>query len=515
MKKEWEKIVDSGYQADIGLILEGTYPFVSGGVSSWVHQIINGFPQFTFSLIFLGGARKHYGEYKYPRPANVVHLEKHYLMESQRIGKPRPRRGRADIFARVAALHESLHRMNGPDLNALMMDLVGQLGRTGGLDLDAFLHSEPAWSQMCDSYTRYCTEPSFINYFWTVRIMHQPLFRLAAIAAAAPPVKVLHSISTGYAGFLAMLLKFRHGLPFILSEHGIYTKERKIDLARAEWIDDPKETFGSSLDADVGYIRRLWIRFFEGIGRLIYQAADPIVSLYEGNRSRQIQDGAEATRTCVIPNGIDLQRFAPLRSQRPAVRPNVLALIGRVVPIKDIKTFIRAMRTICNTLPGAEGWLVGPEDEDPSYANECRALVENLGLTENIKFLGFQKVEDIFRQIGLLVLTSISEALPLVILEGYASGVPAVATDVGACRELIEGGKPEDKALGPSGAVVPIANPEAMARAALALLQEEGAWRSAQQAAVRRVEGYYTQTMMFDQYHQLYVQALSGSGKAD
>jgi polysaccharide biosynthesis protein PelF len=513
MKKDWEKVVNSGSPADIGLLLEGTYPFVSGGVSSWVHQIINGFPQFTFSLIFLGGARAHYGEYKYPLPANVVHLEKHYLMETQRLAKPRPRRGREDLFAHVAALHESLHRMHGRDLNPLMVDLVGELGRSGGLDLEAFLHSEPAWSQMCDSYTRYCTEPSFINYFWTVRIMHQPLFRLAAVAAAAPPVKVLHSISTGYAGFLAMLLKSRRGLPFILTEHGIYTKERKIDLARAEWIDDPKETFGSSLDADVSYIRRLWIRFFEGIGRLIYQAADPIVSLYEGNRSRQIQDGAEATRTRVIPNGIDLERFAPLRSMRPAAMPKVLALIGRVVPIKDIKTFIRAMRTICNTLPGAEGWLVGPEDEDPSYAGECRALVENLGLTENIKFLGFQKVGDIFRRIGLLVLTSISEALPLVILEGYASGVPAVATDVGACRELIEGGTTEDKALGRSGAVVPIANPEAMARAALALLQEEDAWHSARQAAVQRVERYYTQTMMFDRYRRLYTPALAGCGR--
>ena len=69
---------------------------------------------------------------------------------------------------------------------------------------------------------------------------------------------------------------------------------------------------------------------------------------------------------------------------------------------------------------------------------------------------GFRKVEDIFRKIGILVLTSISEALPLVILEGFANGVPAVATDVGSCRELIEGGRPEDKELGMAGAVVPI-----------------------------------------------------------
>jgi polysaccharide biosynthesis protein PelF len=197
MKRNWESVVNAGRPADIGLMLEGTYPFVSGGVSSWVHQIINGFPQLTFSLVFFGGAREHYGDYKYPLPDNVVHLEKHYLMENTQIAKPRPRRGRADLFAHIAELHESLHRRRGQGLGALMQALVRELGSPEGLDLKAFLHSKPSWSQICDSYTRYCTEPSFINYFWTVRIMHQPLFRLAAIAAAIPPVKVLHSISTG------------------------------------------------------------------------------------------------------------------------------------------------------------------------------------------------------------------------------------------------------------------------------------------------------------------------------
>ena len=41
-------------RADIGLLLEGTFPYVSGGVSSWVNQIIRGFPQYTFALVFIG-----------------------------------------------------------------------------------------------------------------------------------------------------------------------------------------------------------------------------------------------------------------------------------------------------------------------------------------------------------------------------------------------------------------------------------------------------------------------------
>jgi glycosyltransferase involved in cell wall biosynthesis len=57
----------------------------------------------------------------------------------------------------------------------------------------------------------------------------------------------------------------------------------------------------------------------------------------------------------------------------------VLCLIGRVVPIKDIKTFIRAMRRVVNQMPEAEGWIAGPEDEDPAYAEECQNLVRSLG----------------------------------------------------------------------------------------------------------------------------------------
>jgi glycosyltransferase involved in cell wall biosynthesis len=134
-------------------------------------------------------------------------------------------------------------------------------------------------------------------------------------------------------------------------------------------------------------------------------------------------------------------------------------------------------------------------------------LVENLELQTRVKFLGFQKVEDIFRHIGLLVLTSISEALPLVILEGFASGVPAVATDVGSCRELIAGGRKEDQALGLAGDVVPIASPEATARSALALLQNDDAWHNAQLAGIKRVEAYYTQKDMFANYQSVYREA--------
>ena len=50
------------------------------------------------------------------------------------------------------------------------------------------------------------------------------------------------------------------------------------------------------------------------------------------------------------------------------------------------------MRMLVNERPDAQGWIVGPEDEDPSYVNECKELGASLGLKDHVKFLGFQNV---------------------------------------------------------------------------------------------------------------------------
>jgi glycosyltransferase involved in cell wall biosynthesis len=211
----------------------------------------------------------------------------------------------------------------------------------------------------------------------------------------------------------------------------------------------------------------------------------------------------------VIPNGIDLERFLPVRAKRnDDTIPKVLGLIGRIVTIKDTKTFIRAMSTVCTSIPEAEGWLIGPDDEDPEYAQECRDLVVSLGLENKVKFLGFQNIDEILPRLGLLVLTSISEAFPLVIVEAYASGLPVLTTDVGGCREIVEGITKEDKRLGSAGAVVSIANPLETAEAAINLLLDEKKWRSAQRAGIHRVEKYYTKQHVMSSYNDIYSKAL-------
>ena len=500
-------ILPKAERADIALLLEGTYPYVSGGVSSWVHQIIRAFPEFSFALVFVGSRPQDYGEPRYSLPANVVHAETHYLHEAQQAPEIRSIAGDAAMFEQVERLHEYFRAPTARAADAgllprLAAELTGRLGR------EQFLYSEKAWEFIRHNYRQYCTDPSFVDYFWTIRTMHAPIWTLAAICDSLIPVRAYHSVSTGYAGFLGALLKGRHARPLILSEHGIYTKERKIDLFAAQWITDNRSMFQRDV-TEISYFRSMWIRFFEALGRACYDAADDIVALYEANRLRQIADGAAAERTRNIPNGINVAAFAPLRATRPATPPAVLCLIGRVVPIKDVKTFIRAMRTVVNRLPQAQGWIAGPEEEDQAYAAECRALVHSLGLEGSVKFLGFQKLTELLPKVGLVVLSSISEALPLVLLEGYAAGVPAVCTNVGSCMQLIHGGEAADQALGASGRVVGIADPRALAEAALELLGCEDTWNAAAQAGIRRVEAYYSQERMIASYREIYERALA------
>ncbi|KPC52961.1 GT4 family glycosyltransferase PelF [Amantichitinum ursilacus] len=496
---------------DICLLLEGTFPYVSGGVSSWVNQMIRGFPELTFGIVFLGSRRSDYNEMKYAIPDNVKWLTEHYLHEHEPgtvHARPAARPGNKAQFANVRDAHAAFQAPHAPDTQPdAVRRMIGQL-LAGTLSKDDFLYSEESWKVIRDQYRARSSDPSFVDYFWTIRAMHTPVWMLANLARSLPKAGAYHTVSTGYAGFLGAMLRQQTGRPLLLSEHGIYTKERKIDLYQSDWIRDNRNVFEREV-TQISYFRALWIRFFEVLGKLCYDSADHIIALYETNRLRQIADGAPAERTINIPNGVDLPRLGPLRDLRPAEIPQVLCLIGRVVPIKDIKTFIRAMRTVVNQLPHAEAWIAGPEDESPEYAEECRNLATSLGLTEKVKFLGFQKITDLMPKVGVLILSSISEALPLVVLEGFAAGVPSITTDVGSCRQLIYGLSDEDQALGAAGRVVGVADAPALAHAAIELLGDPAAWTAAQEAGVARVTRYYTHAHMFGAYQSIYDQALA------
>jgi glycosyltransferase involved in cell wall biosynthesis len=493
-------------ECDVALLLEGTYPYIKGGVSSWVHQLVTGLPQWRFGAVFLGSRAQDYRGLQYPLPDNMPVLQTLYLFEESERPPVKPPRLPPGTTERYVCLHESL-RAGEADV----LDFAGHLEAGDPLSEDAFLYGEPAWDYITSAYEANATEPSFVDYFWTVRNLHRPIWALARAARRLPRARLFLSPSTGFAGLLGVLGAQAQQRPLVLMEHGIYTKERRVDLMNADWINDARNPLQHD-PTEVSHLRELWIRFFEVLGGLAYRHADPIISLFETARQQQIRDGAEAARTRIIPNGVDVERLARLRRPAGAAPPQVICLLGRVVRIKDIKTFIRAAHALRQQLPDAEAWIVGPEDEDPEYSRECRELAQALGLGEALRFFGFRRIEEILPEVGLLVLSSISEGLPLSVLEGFAAGLPCVTTDVGACPELVYGRAEEDRALGAAGAVVGLADHEALARACAALLQDRTAYAQAADAAIRRVERCYGQRQMIETFDRLFAERIGAEG---
>jgi len=113
-------------------------------------------------------------------------------------------------------------------------------------------------------------------------------------------------------------------------------------------------------------------------------------------------------------------------------------------------------------------------------------------------------VREYYPKIDILVLTSISEAQPLVILEANCMGIPVVSTDVGACRELLYGRTPEDRALGKSGLIAGITNSDEIGQAILRIWESEGLRKRMGEAGKKRVAQFYDKTSLHNNYRELY-----------
>lgn len=507
--KTWS--MKNAKEADIALLLEGSYPFVLGGVSEWVQQIITNFPQYNFALIFMGGAPENYKDgIRYVKPDNVTHFQIHYLFEAH---KPSPKRdeliGNAQWFEKIKTMHD-LFNCPGQGFLDEISDISVFIDEKTGVDFDQFSYSKLSWDLICEKYNKQCPDSSFIDYYWTIKNIHAPLWKIAKIVKTMPKVKLVHAVSTGYAGLLSFLVQRHWNYPVILTEHGIYTRERKIDIFLSRIFQDDVERPLT----EASYLRNLWDRFFRTLSHLSYSVANPIVSLFQEAHHVQIEEGANPNKAIIIPNGINIERYKKLRRTYKE-KQAVVAFVGRMVPMKDIKGLIRAIPHVHKQMPELKFWIIGSTDQDPKYAQECRELVENILLQDIIEFKPHLPMEEILPKIRVLVLPAIRESMPLVVLESCAAGVPVVATDVGACRELLLGLDEQDKALGPGGCVVKVADPPGLAEGILNILQDPKLWTEMSASAIKRAEKYYNEQTMFDKYRQLYEGTITSWQESD
>jgi glycosyltransferase involved in cell wall biosynthesis len=382
---------------------------------------------------------------------------------------------------------------------------------SGDLSVGALLHGRASFELTEELYERLAPGASFLSFFWHFRSMHLPLVRL--LGAEPPPAAVYHAVCTGYAGVLAAVWSHRVGCPFLLTEHGIYARERKVELERAAWLHGrrdgrPSDRADRTIDgATASALRKMWARFFRTLAQCAYDRASAVVSLCEASRRRQVADGAEEDKTLVVPNGIDFEAFRARLGRVPSRKveagPVRVGFVGRLVPIKDVVTLLRACFLASRDVE-IDVRMFGPTGEDRAYARRCRRLVSQLGLDRTVRFEEEVPIERIYSQIDVLVLTSFSEGQPLVILEAGAAGIPVVASDVGACRELLEGGTDFDRRIGPSGIVTRLASPEETAAAIVRLAREPALRRRMGAAGQRRVATFYRQSTTVSTYRALY-----------
>jgi glycosyltransferase involved in cell wall biosynthesis len=168
-----------------------------------------------------------------------------------------------------------------------------------------------------------------------------------------------------------------------------------------------------------------------------------------------------------------------------------------LVPDKDHDTLIRAFALAAAQYPEAELWLVG---DGPLLPSLQRLAAETAPLGKVRFFPGQIDLQPFFRRADVFVLSSIYEAMPNVVLEAMAAGLPVVATRVGGLAELVTPGE--------NGWLVPPQDPAALAAALTKLLSETETRQRFGHAGRRRVaQGFSLEVMV--QRHEAVFQELT------
>ena len=464
----------------ICIVAEGCYPYLVGGVSSWVHSMIKQFPDYQFVILAIVANRSFRGKFKYELPENVIEVYELYLDDCDWTGDYGKRYRRIKLNNQEYEALKSLLLNQNVDWETLV-----HLFNEKKFSLNDFLMGEDFFQAVLECYQIRYPEILFSDFLWTMRSMYLPLFH--TLKMDLPKADLYHCVATGYAGVLGSMAKIKYGSKLLISEHGIYTREREEELIRAKWVE--------------GVYKNIWIEQFRKMSMLAYERADLVTSLYAHARELQIELGCPAEKTVVTPNGIDETRFVNL-TRPDFMSPDQIHIgaILRVTPIKDVKTMLRAFAYAKERVPNLKLWIMGPTDEDEEYARECFEMVELIG-TDDVEFTGRVNVADYMAGLDMTILTSISEGQPLTILESYAAHKPVIATDVGNCRGLIYG---EDDDFGAAGILTHIMNVAEIADAMVQLAKKKNLRESMGEVGYKRLMRKYRVEDMKKTYSDIY-----------
>lgn len=463
------------------IIAEGCYPYVIGGVSSWIHSMIKSFPNIEFILVTIISDRSTSGKFTYELADNLTEVYEVYLQDVDWVGHSKNKKNRIRLKKRETEALRSL--VIGEDVDWVN---VFRLFNRKNISVNNLLMSPQFLEITKEYYNLKYVNITFSDFLWTLRSIYLPLF--LTLKFVPPRADIYHCVSTGYAGIIgSKAVSLYTDARLLISEHGIYTREREEEIIKAKWVQS--------------IYKGIWIDQFKKMSSGAYFFADLVTSLFEQAQSLQLELGCPISKAIITPNGINTENFKNIPKKDKDDPYIHVGAILRVTPIKDVKTMITAFYYAHKKEPRLKLWIMGPVDEDPQYADECFGLVKTLN-AENIEFTGRINTMDYIGRMDMTILTSISEGQPLTILEGFAAKKPCIATNVGNCYGLIHG---ENDPFGAAGIVVSVMNISEISGAILKLAGDPKLIRQMGENGYRRLMYKYKNEYMVDTYRKIYM----------
>ena len=509
---------------DVAIVMESTYPYLKGGVSAVVHDIITGNPDLTFGIIHITWDSHSPLKDLYGMPDNVAWVKVLYLsMEEHQ-----------EDFLRARPRDLRMNRRQRRELSRRILGALLALAQDGQTEPLWDLISEglsasrryPVWAilgtrEFMEAYHDMMPDlgMSMTDIFWCLRDFFSLAY--AVLAEPVPRAQVYHAHTTGYAMLLGVNAAREHGTKVLLTEHNLYVRdtvntllERRLDL-NVRLTD--YRTF------DVTGRERMWMAWWLEMGRLCYPYAYASTYLYPRAITEANELGGDAGRAIVIPNGIVTSEFDASYAARLAAIEEIkkegadkhlwkLVYIARVVPIKGLLDMIDSVRLMVDRGLNIHLDVCGPTEHMPSYFEQCLTRIVEQGLESVITIRGTVKVRELLPEFDLFVLPSYNEGLPVVSLETMGAGIPTVSTDVGAVRSVVEDMIVTDdgQTWDPCGIIIEPGDPTVMADKVQEVISDVDLYERLSLNARGRVEAAYDLVKVNASYNKIYRQGGAG-----
>jgi len=427
----------------VALLAEGSYPFVTGGVSTWCDQLIRGLPEHDFEVIAVAGSSRE--EPALALPPNVRQLSIVALWgATPRGGRRRRRVDDAEFMELYRLFLTSTLKSDAPqgDFTRALRSLFVYAQRR---NLTPVLQSDAAIALLSEIWDDVHGQGS-LTMLDAVQATELIEHFLRPLMAPVVEADVCHTVSNGLPALLALGAKWTHGTPMVMSEHGVYLRERYLAFRTVQYRWP---------------VKTILLAMFRRLCATGYAAADAIAPVNVYNQRWETRHGADPDAIATAFNGI-LAADHPPADTEP--RTPTVGWVGRVDPLKDLETLVKAFALVRERVPASTLRLFGPTPAGNEwYEDRLRKLIDSLGLTTVATFEGpIRPVTRAYGESTVVALSSISEGLPYTVMEAMMCGRATVSTEVGGIPELV----------GDAGLLVPPHDPQAFADACVALLTD-------------------------------------------